>query len=330
MAEKGVGTSTSPIGCVKRSYTSVSFFPVFREKYSGTEIANLSDVRSWGTPKMNFRHSKSLIAVALLAGTAALATPATATPVSNGYIVATFSDPTLQGLVANYPPGQNSLFSNSSTAVYNTSTTSVSSGQATATVSWGTNPDGASQSGGNFSSLTFASATSPIFGPSSSTPTFLGVLKFINGTSALDSLIFGVKLNLFYTTDGTNLTLLGTDNVIITTTSNQFSTTGLTDAQLQTDADYINICGNSSNICGTSIEAYESTEVASYFPSLFELDGTYDVDPMITITSASLILGDGAIGDLPPIATPEPLTLSLFGAGLAGAAALRRRKAKKA
>jgi len=32
----------------------------------------------------------------------------------------------------------------------------------------------------------------------------------------------------------------------------------------------------------------------------------------------------------PPSGVPEPLTLSIFGAGLVGAAALRRRKAKRA
>ena len=38
----------------------------------------------------------------------------------------------------------------------------------------------------------------------------------------------------------------------------------------------------------------------------------------------------GSITDPGPIGVPEPLTVTLFGAGLAGAAALRRRKAKKA
>ena len=41
--------------------------------------------------------------------------------------------------------------------------------------------------------------------------------------------------------------------------------------------------------------------------------------------------GAGSITDPePPVGVPEPLTLTLFGAGLVGAAALRRRKSKKA
>ena len=48
-------------------------------------------------------------------------------------------------------------------------------------------------------------------------------------------------------------TYLGTDQIIITTTSNL-------DVDLAQDADYINICGNGSNICGSSIEAYENSE----------------------------------------------------------------------
>jgi hypothetical protein len=43
-----------------------------------------------------------------------------------------------------------------------------------------------------------------------------------------------------------------------------------------------------------------------------------------------LILDDVSLSVSDRTAVPEPLTLSLFGAGLAGAAALRRRKAKKA
>lgn len=50
-------------------------------------------------------------------------------------------------------------------------------------------------------------------------------------------------------------------------------------------------------------------------------------------TGRDVIIGAGA-GSItdpePPSRIPEPITLTLFGAGLAGAAALRRRKAKKA
>jgi hypothetical protein len=38
----------------------------------------------------------------------------------------------------------------------------------------------------------------------------------------------------------------------------------------------------------------------------------------------------GSITDPDPVGVPEPITMSLFGAGLVGAAALRRRKSKKA
>ena len=45
-----------------------------------------------------------------------------------------------------------------------------------------------------------------------------------------------------------------------------------------------------------------------------------------TVTAASFSFGTGPDTTLPGTKTPEPLTLSLFGAGLAGAIALRRRK----
>jgi hypothetical protein len=263
---------------------------------------------------------KSYLAALLVTSAMALAAPAAhADQVDNGYIVGTFTNPVLSGNVANDPGvGQLTSMNNASTAVV--------SGAGTSTLSWGTNPGP-----NDFSSLTFQSFTPGFLAPSStSVPAALGLISYINGTSSLDTLIFGATLNLYYTTNGTNLTLLGSDQVIITTTSNQFSTAPFTDAQLATDADYINICGNSSNICDTSIEAYESTEVIangdSYVPAIAELFGTYNSDPSVTLTSVDIVGGNGVTGNLPPLGVPEPFTVSLFGAGLAGAAALRRRK----
>jgi hypothetical protein len=46
--------------------------------------------------------------------------------------------------------------------------------------------------------------------------------------------------------------------------------------------------------------------------------------------SATVITINGGGGNVDMIPVPEPLTLSVFGAGLAGAVAMRRRKAKKA
>ena len=49
-------------------------------------------------------------------------------------------------------------------------------------------------------------------------------------------------------------------------------------------------------------------------------------------SSFDVVIGGvgGSITDPGPVRVPEPITLTLFGAGLVGAAALRRRKAKKA
>jgi hypothetical protein len=60
---------------------------------------------------------------------------------------------------------------------------------------------------------------------------------------------------------------------------------------------------------------------------LFE--SSFTNTPGVVTTSGSVITINGGGGNV-DIVVPEPLTLSLFGAGLFGAAALRRRRSKKA
>jgi len=76
-----------------------------------------------------------------------------------------------------------------------------------------------------------------------STPIQLGTITYTNGTSNGPTLIFGATLT--FSLGGVTL---GSDTVTITSTTNQSSGLDLTAAQAQLDADYINICGPSSNI----------------------------------------------------------------------------------
>jgi hypothetical protein len=61
---------------------------------------------------------------------------------------------------------------------------------------------------------------------------------------------------------------------------------------------------------------------------LFE--SSFTNTPGVVTQSGSVITINGGGGNVDMVAIPEPLTLSLFGAGLVGAAALRRRRSKKA
>jgi hypothetical protein len=106
---------------------------------------------------------------------------------------------------------------------------------------------------------------------------------------------------------------------------------GLTPAQLRTDADYINICGGSSNICSTGISAYENTEGASTYgsPLSVTLLGTYQYDPSITLTGANYLSGDGTV-DTRISGVPEPSTWAMMILGFTGIGFMAYRKRKSA
>ena len=248
-----------------------------------------------------------------------LAPRAVATMVPADNIVVTFSNPVLSGSIPNDPvAGHSTIFNNSGTAVY-----TISNGTAASSLSWGTFSAG--ENAQEFSELTFAG--SPI--PSDPSNQFqLGTLTYTNGTSDIDSVIFGATLNL-YSGSVSSANFLGSDQITITTTNNIFGVPGgLTNG----DDDYINICGNQSNICNTSIEAVESSEGGTGVT--VNLFGTIVGDPMADIDFAQLAPGqnpltNGFLGNDPPVGgnVPEPGSFSLLlTGGLAGSSWLWKRR----
>jgi hypothetical protein len=131
----------------------------------------------------------------------------------------------------------------------------------------------------------------------------VGTISYINGTNTPNTLIFAATLN-FYLGSVAASNLVATDSVIINTTMN-FGIPAL-------DADYINICGNSSNICNSSIEAIESSDGGTGFTAA--LFGTIIGDPQLNLLDVSSSSGDGFIGSRLPLAVPGPVA----GAGLPG------------
>lgn len=247
--------------------------------------------------------------VLLAAAAIAFSTHSQAT-VASGTIIGIFSNPILAGQLVNDPAvGTSVAADNTGTAVY-----SINSANSGSSLTWGNDPGTTGFT--TYSELQF-------FGnqiPSNSHSSFsVGTITFNNGTSSLTSIIFGATLS-FYDNTVSSATYLGSDNVIITTTSNVVGT-------LAGDADYINICGNGSNICATSIEAFESSEGGTGLT--VNLTGTVVGDPTLQLTSVALAPGQpstaGTLGNEPALGAtvPEPSVASLLMAGLALALAGR-------
>ena len=237
-------------------------------------------------------------------------------------IIGVFGGTVTSGYVLHNPNlASTTFFNNAGTAVYaitngtNPALAGTPPLQATgSSLVWGDNNGGS----GAPSILNFFGA--PI--PANVNQSFqLGRITYSNGTSSLASLIFGATIS-FYDGSVSAVNFLGTDTIVINTTSNL----GQSVAQ---DSDYINICGNQSNICQNSIEAVESSQGGTGVT--VDLFGTIVGDPQLFVNLVTLVPGqspttNGFIGTDPPLAmAPEPPALTLLCGGLAALFMLRRR-----
>ncbi len=230
---------------------------------------------------MRIKFALTVCGVALALGT--LQARAGGLP-TGGTIIGVFSDPIYSGFVTHDPSlSSSTYFDNSATAPFSLSivnSTNPTLGgtpplQTTGSkLQWVSNGDPSIDPSQTFSELIFFGAQVP---SDISQPFEAGVITFLNGTSDLTSLIFGASLSL-YDNVVSDATYLGTDTIIITTTSN-LGTPAL-------DTDFINICGNGSNICDSSIEAYEDFQGGTGVTAV--LMGQIVGDPQLQFTDVAL------------------------------------------
>jgi hypothetical protein len=196
---------------------------------------------------------------------------------------------------------------------------SISNGVSGSTINWGTystsgvtNPPGVPDAAGCASlspvpcqsAITFTGNPLPA---NPANPFTIGTLTYTNGTSNLDSLIFGATLTFV---DSANPgTPLGSDTVQIVTTAN-------TGNAIQ-NADYIIFSG----LAGQSFNVIEGAT------AMAGLDGFIDD---LTLTSLTLLSSPstGFIGNSPPIpfVAPEPTGLAILGFSIFGISLVRRRR----
>ena len=142
----------------------------------------------------------------------------------------------------------------------------------------------------------------------------LGTLTYTNGTSDLDSLIFGATLTLSAILDGAAPAVDPFSVVVGLVTTNN---TG-TDAQNADFVDFRNGLGTTQPVTFNVLEGATATAI---------LSGRIVGDPMLVATQIAIAPGSAGAGFIGPLAVPEPSSWLLCVPGLLLLARLRARKA---
>ncbi len=233
-----------------------------------------------------------LVAFTLLGSAAALA-DATYSGTVNGH----FSDAVLSGNIIAID-GSSVFFDNSATAAFGYTTLSPSND----TITWGNSTTGANP---GFSFLNFQGADFSDQAPD--TQFKLGTITYLNGTSDLNTLIFGARLTLDL---GSGITVKTTDISIVTTQN-----TGLSQRR---DADFIGFS-----------DFPQTFNVFEGQFSIVDIFGQIVGDPTVTLNGIAVTEGfesTGFVGNgVGGVPEPADWALLIAGFGLTGAVARRRR-----
>jgi hypothetical protein len=238
------------------------------------------------------RHSRApflLLVAALCLGVAHSGHAAT---LYSGSITGTFSNPVLSGNLINV---------DRSVSFVDNTTTAVFSGVGTDTFTWGTDTPSSA-----LSSSRFVVTGNTFTNQPANTDFALGTFRYLNGTSVVDSIVFGVTLNLSFS--GNASVTPEVSNLKILTTVN-----GNVDPFA--DADFV-----SFDKFPTTFNVFEGAEATA------TLIGQIVDDPQVQLDGITLAPNDpnGFLAQGQGSAVPEPESLFLLGLGLGGIALIRR------